>query len=123
MASIEDKAKQFMELFNADDLDGVIASLTPDAAYVDPYGAAYKGRDNIRQSLVPYFSGEHGVFRYGVTEVLADEAGGRALIAWNMEIHGGGATTTVNGLDILHFEDGLIASKNSFCKANEVRSQ
>ncbi|MHA0333469.1 nuclear transport factor 2 family protein [Sphingomonas aquatilis] len=118
MSELSDSTTAFMNTFNEKDYDGMIGLLSPDAVYVDPNGIEHRGTAAIGTSLKSIFDGTLGNVSYDVTSTILDDRNCRALVTWTMMMTAAdGTRSTVDGLDILRFENGRLMSKNAFCKA------
>ena len=114
---LEDLVVRFTEAFNRDDLDGVMAFMAEDAIYDEFNGRRSCGRQAIREAFVPQFRGDFGRIRFRTEDLFVDPESGKALIRWVCTLEGDGRSSAWRGLDILRFEDGLLAEKHTYAKA------
>ena len=125
---------EFVEAFNDNDLDRVMAFFADDAEYEPGDGAKHRGRDAIRAEFAPQFAGRYGAMRFDVYDKLVDETGRRAAIRWacRIDISGTrargvhpllrvlgllrhGPRMVWHGMDVFHFDaGGAITGKYSY---------
>ncbi len=111
--------KQFLEAFNAHDLDAVMSFFADDCVLEmprgpDPWGRRLEGRPDVREGLASRFAGIPDV-HYGDDRHWV--CGDRAVSEWTLT----GTTTKgerieVRGCDLLEFRDGKIVRKDSYWK-------
>ncbi|WP_071812799.1 nuclear transport factor 2 family protein [Lentzea guizhouensis] len=125
---------EFVEAFNDNDLDRVMAFFADDAEYEPGDGGKHRGRDAIRAEFAPQFAGRYGAMRFDVYDKLVDEPGRRAAIRWACRIDISkprprglypllrllgflryGSRMVWHGMDVFHFDaDGSITGKYSY---------
>ncbi len=121
MSELETKVLQFMERFNAGDLDAAMADFAENSQYIDEYGTIHSGKKDISEALAPIFNGAFGQLKYTVSDLILDSDANRALVTWELLITGAdSAVSRMQGLDILDFEGTRVRSKNCFIKAKET---
>ena len=108
---------RFTDAFNRDDLDGVMAMMAEDAVYEEFTGTVSRGKPAIRAAFEPQFRGDFGKMRFETEDLFADAATGKALIRWVCRLETRRGPAAWRGLDILHFEDGLVKRKLTYAKA------
>jgi ketosteroid isomerase-like protein len=108
---------RFTEAFNANDLDGVMAYMAEDAVYEEFTGVVNRGTAAIRAAFVPQFRGDFGKMRFETEDLFVDAAAGKALIRWVCRLQTRRGPAGWRGLDILHFDNGLITQKLTYAKA------
>jgi len=126
---ISNSLADFMDSFNRDDLDAVMAAFTDDIVYVEYDGTRSVGQDAVRKAFEPQFRGDFGTIRFNTEDQFIDEAdgtdsdsdAGRALIRWQCVIDKGDTKLTWSGLDILHFRGKKISEKHTYAKAEKLR--
>jgi ketosteroid isomerase-like protein len=114
---LEDLVLRFTDAFNREDLDGVMALMADDAIYDEFNDRQHRGKAAIREAFVPQFRGDFGTIRFQAEDVFADAESGKALIRWRCTLENAGRTSAWRGLDILHFENGLVKEKLTYAKA------
>ena len=108
---------RFTDAFNQNDLEGVMAFMAEDAVYEEFTGAISRGKAAIRAAFVPQFRGDFGKMRFETEDLFVDAAAGKALIRWVCRLETRRGPAGWRGLDILHFENGLVTQKLTYAKA------
>jgi ketosteroid isomerase-like protein len=108
---------RFTEAFNANDLEAVMAFMAEHAVYEEFTGAINRGTAAIRAAFVPQFRGDFGTMRFEAEDLFVDAGAGKALIRWVCRLETGRGPAGWRGLDILHFEGGLVTQKLTYAKA------
>ncbi|MBI4636964.1 MAG: nuclear transport factor 2 family protein [Candidatus Rokubacteria bacterium] len=116
-ATLEDLVIRFTDAFNRDDLDGVMAFMAEDAIYDEFNGTRSRGKAAIREAFVPQFRGDFGKVRFHTEDLFVDASSGKALIRWRCTLETRRGPAGWRGLDILHFEHGLLTEKHTYAKA------
>jgi ketosteroid isomerase-like protein len=114
---LEDLVVRFTDAFNRDDLDGVMSFMAEDAIYDEFNGRRSRGKQAIREAFVPQFRGDFGRIRFQTEDLFVDPESGKALIRWLCTLERDGQSSAWRGLDILRFEDGMLAEKHTYAKA------
>ena len=112
---------RFTDAFNRDDLDAVMAFFADHAVYDQFDGQQARGRDAIRAAFEPQFRGDFGKIRFHDEDIFADAAAGKVLTRWRCTFEGDDTSGAWRGLDILHFEDGLLVYKGTYAKAKALQ--
>src|SRR3954447_26918491 len=115
--TLEDLTVRFTEAFNRDDLDTVMAMMAEDACYNEFNGNRTHGRAEIRAAFEPQFRGDFGKIRFHPEDIAVDESAGKTLIRWLCTLEGDDGMQGWRGLDVLHFENGLVKEKPTYAKA------
>jgi steroid delta-isomerase-like uncharacterized protein len=111
--------ERFNRVWNAHDIDGILAQMTDDVIFEasfgkDPWGTRVIGRANLRQFLKEMFD--------RIPDVRWDETRHAAhpdtvVVEWlTTGTPRGGTRYEVEGCDILSLRDGKIAAKRSYRK-------
>ena len=108
---------RFTDAFNQNDLEGVMALMAEDAVYEEFTGAINRGKAAIRAAFVPQFRGDFGKMRFETEDLFVDAAAGKALIRWVCRLETRRGPAGWRGLDILHFENGLVTQKLTYARA------
>ena len=91
-------------------------------------GAKIRGRDSLEKAWAPWFE-NHGGFRFTGEDTFIDEAEQKVLYRWqldwpSMEKGFEGRPESRCGVDVLHFKDGKIIKKLTYCKTTlEIAGQ
>lgn len=119
-AQLEDLVIRFTEAFNQDDLDGVMSFMAEDAIYDEFNGKTNRGKAAIRAAFEPQFRGDFGVIRFHTEDMFVDVESGKALIRWLCTLERNDSRRGWRGLDILHFENGLLTEKHTYAKTERL---
>jgi ketosteroid isomerase-like protein len=79
---IAEVLKQFVDGFNTNALEEVMAFFADDAVYEPGDGRTHRGRDAIREAFRPQFSNAFGTMRFIVNDQVIDEGARKASIRW-----------------------------------------
>ena len=112
-----ERTNEFMEAFNRNDLDAVMGFFSEDAVYDEIQGTRNEGKEAIRAAFEPQFRGEFGVMEFVDDDLFVDDDAGKVMTSWLLRMERDGTTTSFRGLDLLHFENGLIVRKLTYTKA------
>jgi ketosteroid isomerase-like protein len=103
---------RFQEAFDAQDVDAIMAAMTPDCVFEDtapPDGVRHVGADAVRAAWTALFTASpNGMFE---TEEMID-AGDRVVVRWRYSWGEG----HVRGIDVFTVRDGLVAGKLAYVK-------
>ena len=116
-AGLEKLVIDFTEAFNREDLDAVMSCFAQDALYDEFNGVRSIGRAAIRKAFEPQFVGAYGRMRFHTEDLFLDVAAGKALIRWTLTLEEDSRAGAYRGLDILHFDGGMLVEKHTYCKA------
>lgn len=107
----------FLEAFNSDDLDGVVASFADEGVYEEFNGTVSKGHAEVRAAFEPQFTGRYGEMRFLDEDLFADAATGKVMVSWRCTLEVKGEPTSWRGLDLLHWQTGVLIYKGTYAKA------
>ena len=107
----------FTEAFNREDIDEVMSYFADGAVYDEFTGVRNEGLAAIRKAFEPQFAGAFGRMRFHTEDMFLDVAAGKALIRWTLTLEEETRAGAYRGLDILHFRDGKLTEKHTYCKA------
>jgi ketosteroid isomerase-like protein len=116
-SQLEDLVIRFTEAFNRDDLEGALSFVSEGAIYDEVNGRLNRGKQAIREALVPQFRGDYGRIRFQTEDLFVDPDSDKALIRWLCTLENGVQTSAWRGLDILRFEDGVLVEKHTYAKS------
>src|SRR4051794_37039733 len=135
MTSCRQTVDAFVDAFNRNDLDGVMAHFSDDAVYLPGDGRSARGRSAIRALLQPQFAGAYGSMRFDEHDRVEDVAARKLTIRWTCRhdltrarpaqlryrlLHALVGTVLGRhfgweGLDVFHFDEaGRICGKFSY---------
>jgi ketosteroid isomerase-like protein len=107
-----DAVTRFQTAFAAQDVDGIMAAMTPDCVFDDttpPDGVRHVGADRVRIAWEQLFrSAPDGIFH---TEEII-EATDRVVVLWRYTWGDG----HVRGVDVFTVQDGLVSEKRAYVK-------
>ena len=110
----------FLDAFNRDDLDAVMAFFTDDAVYEELNGQINHGRAAIRAAFAPQFAGRFGRMRFDEDDTFIDAARGKVMSSWDLHISKDDGDIVLQGLDLLQFVGSAIVRKQTYCKAKSA---
>ena len=112
---------EFLDAFNRNDLDAVMAFFTDDAIYDELNGRPNEGRAAIRAAFSPQFEGQFGTMRFEEDDTFIDDESGKVMSSWLLHITKDGEATVMRGLDLLYFVGRRIRLKQTYVKAKTPR--
>ena len=116
-ADLEKLVIDFTEAFNRENIDEVMSYFAEDAIYDEFNDIRHVGTDAIRAAFVPQFSGAFGRMRFHTEDMFLDVTAGKAMIRWVLTMEEETRQGAYRGLDLLHFKDGKLVEKHTYCKA------
>jgi len=108
------------EAWNAHDLDKVMDIFHEDIVFENWTGGMAKGKSALRKAWEPWFK-NHGGFQFTAEDTFIDEEAQKVLFQWFLDWPSGekghvGKPERRRGVDVMHFKDGKIITKNTFSK-------
>ncbi len=107
----------FLDAFNRNDLDGMMAYFHPAGVYDEFNGRRNEGFDAVREAFRPQFEGAFGEMKFLDEDQFIDAETGKVLAAWRCTLEVKGEPTSWRGLDLLHFEGDKVIYKGTYAKA------
>lgn len=107
----------FLDAFNRNDLDAVMAFFSDDAVYEELQGPISHGRAAIRDAFAPQFEGAFGVMRFDEDDTFIDAEAGKVMSSWDLHVERNGEPAVLRGLDLLEFRGPQIVRKQTYVKA------
>ena len=103
------------------DLEGVLALMHTDVLFENWTGGKAVGREALRKAWPPCFSLVN--LRLIEEELFVDEVDQKVLFRWRLEWpcpekEFAGKLEKRHGVDVIHFKDGKIINKLTFCKTS-----
>ena len=102
------------------DLDRVMELFHDDVMFENWTGGKAEGKEALRAAWAPWFK-NHGGFKFFEEGMFIDEKEQKALYRWLLqwpspEKGHEGKTEKRRGVDVIHFRDGKIIKKITYCK-------
>jgi len=127
-SNLKNLLKKWNQAWDRHDLDGVMQLFHEDVLFDNWTGARARGRDNLEKAWAGWFE-NHGGFRFTGEDTFIDETEQKVLYRWqldwpSMERGFEGKHESRRGVDVLHFKDGQIIEKLTYCKTSiEIAGQ
>ncbi|MHB8763695.1 MAG: YybH family protein [Deferrisomatales bacterium] len=117
---ILDRLAAWYRAWNDHDLDAVMELFHDDVEFENWTGGRAEGRAALRAAWAPWFA-DHGGFRFVEEETFVDAPAQKALYRWTLEWPSRepgyeGAPEVRRGVDVLHFDGGLVRRKLTYAK-------
>jgi ketosteroid isomerase-like protein len=116
-AALEKLVIDFTEAFNRENIDEVMSYFADDALYDEFTDIRHVGKEAIRAAFEPQFAGAYGRMRFHTEDLFLDVEAGKAMIRWVLTLEEETRQGAFRGLDILHFANGKLTEKHTYCKA------
>ena len=115
----EEMAKNSVSWDNHD-LEGVLEMYHDDIYFENWTGGNAKGKQALREAWTPWFT-SGGNFKFNQEDLFIDEDEQKLTFTWELEwpsMEKGyeGKPEKRRGLDIIHFKDGKVIKKLTYCK-------
>ena len=110
----------FLDAFNRNDLDAVMAFFTPDAVYDELNGVRSEGLTAIRSAFAPQFEGKFGTMTFNEDDTFIDAEAGKVMSSWDLHIAKTDGTLILRGLDLLQFKGRKVTCKQTYVKAKSA---
>ena len=127
-AKLAEVIENWSQAWNKHDLDGVMTLFHADVVFENWTGATVRGKNALRQAWQPWFQ-NHGHFKFITEDVFVDASCQKVLYQWTLEwpsFEAGyaGKWEIRRGVDVIHFREGKIISKQTYCKTSiEIDTQ
>jgi ketosteroid isomerase-like protein len=109
--------RRFLDAFNRNDLDAVMAYFADDGIYDEFNGRRNVGKSAIRAAFEPQFTGRWGEMKFLDDDLFADAETGKVMASWRCTLTMKGEPTSWRGLDLLHFRGDKLVQKLTYAKA------
>ncbi len=116
-AHLLDLTQRFVDAFNRNDLDGVMAFFAEDGVYDEFNGQRNVGKAAIRAALEPQFTGAFGEMKFLDEDMFVDPDAGKVMASWRCTLSIKGEPTSWRGLDLMHFKNDKLVQKLTYAKA------
>jgi ketosteroid isomerase-like protein len=102
------------------DLDRVMELFHENIVFENWTGGVAEGKEALRKAWEPWFK-NHGGFRFIGEDTFVDRETQKVLYEWTLEWPSNekayqGKREKRRGLDVIHFRDGKIIRKSTYCK-------
>jgi len=119
-AEVEVMWKKWDKAWNSHDLESVMEFFHDDIFLENWTGGYAKGKEKLREGWKGWFE-KHGNFKFIQEDMFFDEDNQKLLYRWilkwpSMEKAYEGKTEKRKGVDIIHFKDGKIITKQTYSK-------
>ena len=113
------RTKEFLDAFNRNDLDGVMACFAEDGVYEEFHGKESRGVAAVRAAFAPQFAGKWGEIRFLEEELIVDADAGEVMASWRCTLENvQGKPASWRGLDLIRFDErGRVVRKSTYAKA------
>jgi uncharacterized protein (TIGR02246 family) len=115
-AHLMDLTNRFVEAFNRNDLDAVMAFFADDGVYDEFNGRRNVGKAAIRAAFTPQFTGAYGEMKFIDEDMFVDAETGKVMASWRCTLSVKGEPTSWRGLDLMHFKDDKLVQKLTYAK-------
>lgn len=116
--SLAEATAVFLNAFNTNDLDGVVAAFATDGVYEEFNGTRSTGHQAVRAAFAPQFEGAFGEMKFIDEDLIVDPVAGKVMASWRCTLEIKGSPASWRGLDAMTFdEDGMITHKLTYAKA------
>jgi ketosteroid isomerase-like protein len=121
-SDIKDLLAKWNQAWDRHDLKGVVQLFHEDVLFDNWNGAKARGRDSLQKAWTAWFE-NHGDFRFTSEDTFIDETEQKVLYRWQLdwpskESGFEGQHESRRGVDVLHFKDGKIIEKLTYCKTS-----
>jgi len=108
------------EAYSANDPQAVASMFAENAVFEDSDGRSHVGRDSILSATREIMS--MGKLGFAAKDAVVEEAVGKVVTHWQLTISGpAGPVASLEGVDVLHWADGLLVYKSTFLKTDEPK--
>jgi ketosteroid isomerase-like protein len=117
---IKQALSKWNEAWDAHDLDGVMTLFHDNVVFDNWTGGQARGKEALNKAWQPWFA-NHGGFRFIPEDTFIDEDEQKVLYRWTLnwpsfEKGFEGQPEIRRGVDVIHFQDGKIIQKLTYCK-------
>lgn len=120
-AEIDEALMRWQQAWNSHDLDGVMSLFHNDVHFQNWTGATVRGKRALRLAWAHWFS-NNGGFQFLHEDVFVDVEEQKALFRWQLDWPSRepgfeGQRERRQGVDVLHFHEGLVIQKLSYSQS------
>lgn len=111
---------EWNDAWNAHDFEKVMDLFQDDIIFENWTGARVQGKEVLKNAWGPWFK-NHGGFHFITEDIFVDEKEQKVLFKWSLEWPSSekgykGKSEMRRGVDIIHFREGKISHKFTYCK-------
>ena len=116
-AELLELTTKFVDAFNRQSLDDIVAFFSEDGVYEDSRGGSHQGPDAIREAFTPLVGGSMGNISFEDEDFFAEPESDKVMASWTLNLEIDGKPARMRGLDLLHFKGDKLVRKMAYCKA------
>jgi ketosteroid isomerase-like protein len=111
---------EWLEAWDNHDLVGVMFLMDENIVFENWTEDKIVGKKNLQRAWIPWFL-NHGNFKFTAEDIFVDAEQQKVLFSWTLqwpsvEKYFKGKNEIRRGVDILHFKNGKILTKNTYSK-------
>jgi ketosteroid isomerase-like protein len=111
---------EWLEAWDNHDLVGVMFLMDENIVFENWTEDKIVGKKNLQRAWIPWFL-NHGNFKFTAEDIFVDAEQQKVLFSWTLEWpsvekYFKGKNEIRRGVDILHFKNGKILTKNTYSK-------
>jgi ketosteroid isomerase-like protein len=111
---------EWLEAWDNHDLVGVMFLMDENIVFENWTEDKIVGKKNLQRAWIPWFL-NHGNFKFTAEDIFVDAEQQKVLFSWTLqwpsvEKYFRGKNEIRRGVDILHFKNGKILTKNTYSK-------
>lgn len=117
---IQSALRKWNQAWDRHNLNGVMELFHDEIYFENWTGAKVQGKRALHEAWAPWFA-KHGGFRFRPEDIFIDEQEQKVLYQWelswpSMEKGFEGKPEKRRGVDLIHFKEGKIIRKVTYCK-------
>jgi len=116
-SELNDLTDRFVDAFNRQNIEDVMAFFAETAQYNDAYGDTHTGLIEIRSAFEPVLNGKIGKILFKADDRFIDAEAGKVMDSWTLKMFCGEGVDkerSLIGLDLLHFEGDKLVRKITY---------
>ena len=117
LAELNDLTDRFVDAFNRQNMEDVMAFFAETAQYRDAYGDTHTGVAEIRSAFEPVLTGKIGKILFEADDRFIDAEAGKVMDSWTLRMfrgEGADKEKSLIGLDLLHFDGDKLVRKITY---------
>ncbi|WP_410817542.1 nuclear transport factor 2 family protein [Micromonospora sp. 050-3] len=108
----------YINAWNSNDTESIVATVTPDAVVTESYGPVYHGQERIREWADKWFGQGSRVLNWVITNEFT--AGDTTVAEWRFEHREENEDRSFEGLTIATVRDGKIAALREYATTADL---